>query len=227
MAEPFEIEKDTKENPPSFIDGENNSIKEPFITVSDLRKELLYSSASRAVHIESSTANTSDINDVATVALPSTIYTDSTITTLADSTDATILKGLNMRFNDFIKGRIVRVYAAGVFSQIVNESVTVTLYFAKNGSTQTSHGVIGSNTDAITGLAWYIDWYVLFKTTGTSGSAESKVHGSFYQNFTSSGGASAVTVDTTTLQQLQISAQWSSANAGNTISIRQFFVQIL
>jgi hypothetical protein len=124
-------------------------------------------------------------------------------------------------------GRVIRVMAHGSYKSTGANSLTMR---AKFGSTTigTSSGNPGT---AAADREWKMTYLITCTATGVSGTVEGQ--GSFTAFNNSSGAASefemfntaTVTVNTTTTQVLQLSAEWSVANASNTTTLRQLVIE--
>ena len=127
-------------------------------------------------------------------------------------------------------GRVYRVTARGVFTSHSSPG-TITMR-VKLGTT-----TVGS-TPAFTpiGFASTYGWETQFNitciTTGGSGSVEGQGWAKFQSTATaaqdlSMANSSTVTIDTTSSQTLQLSAQWGSAFVSNNITLRQLVLEAL
>lgn len=146
------------------------------------------------------------------------------------TTETDFAQNYSIPANDCQPGRVFRITAQGVYSipTLTNPGITIKV---KAGSTVL--GTTGSNTlgtSVLTNRQWRVEFQFICLTTGVSGTVEA---GGTFTRFTSAtadalwemSNTAPVTVDTTTAQTLQISAQWSAAAAANTITLRQLIVE--
>lgn len=132
--------------------------------------------------------------------------------------------------NDCQPGRVYRITAQGVWG---DASTAPTLNIrVKLGSTQIgSTGATSVTQTSQTNRTWRVEYAIVCQTTGGSGTVEGQgVFTRFNTNEQTSvlwgmTTTSAVTVNTTTSQTLQMSAQWGTADAANTITARQIIIE--
>jgi len=157
------------------------------------------------------------------------IVNDAAVVSIGVTTNETTLKTQNLRFNQiFIKDRAIRVTMAGVYSNSNgSDTISIKLEMSKNGSTDTTYHTIASTAGAVTNQPWYMQWTMIISAVGTSGTAESFVHATINNVNKDSGSTGTQTLDTTTMQQIKATGTWSAATAGNTLSIRQFIVELI
>lgn len=125
---------------------------------------------------------------------------------------------------DYFKaGNVFRIWAAGVYT---TDDATATVNIAlKVGST--TYQTITTTAIIVTNVPWFIDWKIIINTIGSSGTAESFVHAQTNNVNKDVGSTSTFTIDTTANQVISLTATWVSGSAGDTISIRQFLVELL
>ena len=146
------------------------------------------------------------------------------------TTETNFNQNYSIPANDCQPGRVFRITAQGLWGDTsAAPNLTLRLKF---GTT-----VIGATpTTAVTGVSqtnqsWRLEYQITCITAGSSGTVEGQGMVSMFSaaGATVSGRAMAntgtVTVNTTTAQTLQISAQWGTSNAANTITMRQLIVE--
>lgn len=131
--------------------------------------------------------------------------------------------------DECVPGRVYKVTARGVYSQTA-AAVNMTIRIKFGTTVLATTGAQAMGAVAMTNRQWELTADVICQTTGVTGTVEAagtwKKHTSAILNsFWEMPNTAAITVNTTTTQTLQISAQWSTALAGNTITMRQFNVQ--
>jgi hypothetical protein len=123
-------------------------------------------------------------------------------------------------------GRVIKITAQGIYSSTGSPQLNIRV---KLGSTvlATSQNM---NPGAVSSHSWITYFQIICDTTGVSGTVEGQGVTTIF-----TGGASdsdnemqntgTITVDTTTAQTVQMSSQWTVANAGNTITLRQLIIE--
>lgn len=158
------------------------------------------------------------------VPLSGTVKADYAVTTVANTITETALNSYSIPANSLAANRVIRVTATGVYST-ANATDTVTL--RGRIAATTWHSIV-STAATVTNVQWSASWVIIVATTGAAGTAESQLPWAFVNSVFKSDPATAVkSIDTTLARTLDITAQWSAAAAGNTISIRQFAVEVL
>jgi N-acetylneuraminic acid mutarotase len=130
--------------------------------------------------------------------------------------------------NYCVPGRVIRVTAQGTYGNSSGGQLTLKVKF---GTT-----VIGATPGTATptpgpAREWRMDYQITCDTTGASGTVEGQ--GIFYFFSTSTGStdvemlntAAVPSINTTTTQTLQLSAQFTVSNANNTVTLRQLIVE--
>jgi len=147
--------------------------------------------------------------------------------------------------NEMVAGRVVRVFASGVFSLTVVPSSPVSGLRLVFGSGPTAivapSTVPGTWPNDMTDEHWELNAILVFRSVGASGQVWPSGHylmsisvplyyiyhstynfGAFYDPH-----ASAVTWDTTASQALAVQAYFDTSSASNTITMNQFIVEYL
>ncbi len=122
-------------------------------------------------------------------------------------------------------GRVFRVTASGVYTQ---SSATVTLRFKMGSTVLYAYTTGGGVAYGGTNNSWRGQFEITCDTAGGSGTIEAQGAGFFgtVMPATATTNTSTISMDTTTAQTLQMSAQWSAANS-STITLRQIIVESL
>jgi hypothetical protein len=148
------------------------------------------------------------------------------------TTETNLLSGYTIAANDCVPGRTYRVTAKGIYGT-AGTAPTLNIKL-KLGTTVLATTGATTTKASTTNRQWMLSADVICITTGASGSVEAA--GSFVYTTAANAAASSdvhwemantatVTVDTTTAQALTISAQWGTANASNTITVRQLIIE--
>ena len=156
-----------------------------------------------------------------------TVDTTASETTLLSSTGS--VGGLLLLKNDFTVGKTYRVSGCGVFSNTGTPTLTVKV---KLGSTDVlSTGAITTVTGA-SNREFSFSGLITVKSLGGSGTVNGQ--GIFVETLATGvslnypmTNASAVTVDTTANQTVNVTAQWSASSASNTITLTNFVLEEL
>jgi len=142
--------------------------------------------------------------------------------TIADTTTETTLYEGSVLSNTLSVGKVYRVSVFGAFST-VNASVTLTVRTKLNGVELAS---ITSALGQVTGVAGFTQAYITTRSTGATGAVS--CFSSFQldeKSFIANN--SSVTLDTTSGNSVQITGQWSVANASNTVTADQGLLEAM
>lgn len=134
--------------------------------------------------------------------------------------------------NECKSGKVYRITAAGNYGTVGLTPPTLIIRL-KFGSTNIIATAANATSSGMNGRQWVLNAAVICQTAP---SATATVEGQGWITPSTSAVAAAnwefdstspVTVDTTVAQTVQLSAQFSSANAANTITLRQFIMEEL
>lgn len=149
---------------------------------------------------------------------------DSIVTpiTVADTVvETTVWTGVLVANSLSVK-KVLDVKASGQFST-ANASDTLTVRLKLNGTTLLS---LTSNAGAVTDEPGHMSAYGTVRTIGATGTIAS--HGMLALGVKSThANTSSTVVDTTTSNDLTVTAEWSNALAGNTFTFDQGFLEVL
>lgn len=144
--------------------------------------------------------------------------------------DTNFASNYSIPANDCQPGRVYRITAQGTWGD-TTAAPTLNMK-VKFGSTQVgATGAVSVSQVSQTARTWRLEYAFTCLTTGASGTVEGQgVFTRFHTNeqtsvlwgMTTTG---AVTVNTTTAQTLQVSATFGTANAANTITMRQLIIE--
>jgi hypothetical protein len=115
------------------------------------------------------------------------------------------------------QGSIWKMEANGVFA---HQAVGTTITFRIKIGGQTASWVVTTPASALSGRIWKVDATLYCLTTGVSGTWKISGLGVATVNATDTPAliSATVTKDTTVQQTFEITAQWGTANAANTLS---------
>lgn len=157
------------------------------------------------------------------VPLSGVVKADYTVASVANTTTETSLNSYSIPAATLEVNRALLIKATGVYGT-ANATDTITLRMKVGGATW--HTIV-STPASVTNAQWSVEWLIIVATTGAGGAAESQLPGAFINSvFKSDPNTATESIDTTTSRTLEITAQWSAAASANTISIRQFVVEV-
>lgn len=133
---------------------------------------------------------------------------------------------LTLAANFFSAGQVLYVHATGIYSTIAMTAGTLNIRLKFGSTVIVATGDVTA-TDNLTNEVWTLDVVVTCRTAGGSGTviAESVFRptvGTVVQNGWKMLNTSTVTVDTTATQAVQLTADWGTADPGNTITGTNF-----
>jgi hypothetical protein len=147
-----------------------------------------------------------------------------------------------IRANDISVGKVLRVTAAGRISNIVTAPGNITFQLSLGGINIASSGALNLNVVAKTNVSWFLTWLL---TCRQIGAAANLMHQGFWQsesvigspvnsaggngslNFPVSAPAVGGNFDSTVDNALDLLAQFSVNNAGNSIQLHQFGAELV
>lgn len=150
-------------------------------------------------------------------------------------TETVIIPDLTLAANYLTQGKRLRLTAWGQLSSLTATTPNVTVRLRIGTATlsatyATASGALAFTTTAMTNASWKADIDLVCQTIGTGGTglvlgqvfipgltAVTTVGGEGYCNFMPVTSPAAGTVNTTVANLVSFSAQWSAANAANTI----------
>lgn len=144
-------------------------------------------------------------------------------TTVANTTDETAVYSCTISRGQLTVGKVVRTRVLGRYGT-VNGSDTVTLRFKVGGTEVHS---IASTAASITGQPLQFEFCFTVRSVGATGTLFSFATGQINNVGKDTPDAATTTVDTTGGVAISVTAQWSAANAANTLSIDQAWTEYL
>jgi fibronectin-binding autotransporter adhesin len=147
------------------------------------------------------------------------------------TTETNFTSNYSIPANDCQPGKVYRVTAYGLYgTHSSSPQLNIRLKFGSTTIGQT--GDINRNTSQ-TNETWHVSYTITCITAGASGTIEGQGDvildgaSSNAEQYNGMGNNATVTIDTTAAQTLQLSADWDTANASNTIILRQLIVEAL
>lgn len=155
--------------------------------------------------------------------------------TVANTTTETTLAGtgvgtLTMAANFLTVAKTFKVRAWGVYGS--KASPVGALTFRLKYGTTTLVTLAPTITASLTNRTWEAEFNVTCRTTGATGTVFAHGEIQVFTSTTASGfivnePTATVTIDTTASSKLDITAQWATANASNTITCNLFTAEVL
>lgn len=165
-------------------------------------------------------------------------------TALANSTTETSILNSQAKYTlpgNFMEdiGQTLKVRASGRISNIVTTPGTLTFRMKFGSIIVATSGALALNTTAKTNVTWVLDWELTLRAVGGSTTANAMHTGQWQSESVigspaaGSGGAAAHIIpasapavgtgfDSTVSNVIDLTAQWSVANAGNSIQCHQY-----
>lgn len=138
-------------------------------------------------------------------------------TTAANTVDETTIFTESVSADELYKGSKWHTRLSGFYST-ANSSSTFTANLKIGGTTIQSFTSIAEN---VTNGFWRLEFFFTVRSSGVSGTIISSAEGVFNNTVENEASTTTDTVDTTAVEDITITIQWSSANAGNTLTVTQ------
>lgn len=148
-----------------------------------------------------------------------------TVTAAGSSGNETDLKSFTFFQNEWHVGMCVRVTANGVITD--DGTRTCTLRIGTGLAPTTEWNSMTSTAATVTDAPWHLTWQGIVTTLGASGTLEAQMQGDINRVNKDDPNTATVTLSSTTTITLALTADWSDITAGNSISIRQWLIEIL
>jgi len=160
------------------------------------------------------------------VTLQKTLIASPTVTTVNTTATETNLATIVIPSNEFgLKPNgTFKITAFGVYST-ANGVDTVTVRVGIGNAATTELNSMTSTAASVTNAPWHLIWCGTIASLGSSGTIESHMTASMNNVSKDDPNTATATINTTLTRIFAVTAQWSNALAGNTISIRQFIVE--
>lgn len=171
-------------------------------------------------------------SDISLTPVGTLLYSNTSVpggNTVANTTTPTSFSsGYTVPANGLVTGTVLRVKAYGLYSTaLIAPTIKADLLFG--GAAILTTGVITA-VAGVTNAGWWAEGYLIVDTTGATGTLESQGYGEFATaattglsvNLTNTGTA---TIDTTASNAIAIRITWGTADASNSITLRQLTVE--
>lgn len=157
-----------------------------------------------------------------TVAVSSTPVT---VTASTVSTTETDLASFRFFKNEFHVGMVIRITALGTYTS--DGTRTVTIRLGQGTAPVTEWNSMVSTAASTTNNQWNLTWHGIITAIGSSGTLEAQMVGCINNVLKNDPNSATVAFDTTLDRTIGLTATWSANNISNSITLRQFIVEIL
>lgn len=150
------------------------------------------------------------------------LVTSGTVTTVANTLTETTLASFVIPADALHVGLVIKMTAWGHYSS--NNGPVVTITAAGN---VTAWDSMSNNPAAATVVPWHMTEYGIIRTLGSSGTIQTMLLGEVNNVNKSAIVDTTQTINTTTSLTVAVTAEWDTAAAANTITIRGFIVELI
>ncbi len=163
--------------------------------------------------------------------LSGVLEASATVTAVAGNAGETTLNTYTVPLNSISRndtrtenvGNVFRVHAAGRYT--TDDATATVALKLKVGST--TYHTLTSTGATVTNAPWRVTWTIMISAIGTSGTAESFAEAAINNVNKDSPSTATQAIDTTVAQAISLTATWTSGDAADGISIRQFLIELL
>ncbi len=148
-----------------------------------------------------------------------------TITANGSSGNEKDLKSFKFFPNEWHVGMCVRITATGIIT--CDATRTVVLRIGSGLAATTEWNSMTNVAGALTNAPWNLVWYGVVTTLGASGTLEAQMTGAINNVGKDDANTAAVALATTSSVTVALTADWSANTAGNSVSVRQWVVEVL
>lgn len=147
-------------------------------------------------------------------------------------TDVSPPPQLTLPANYLQKGSVLRVTAAGTFSNTATPTLLLGVYYGGVAGTALAATGATTTTTGATNWPFILEYEGIVRTTGTSGTIMGSGRVYLATSLTAyslipipSTAIATVTIDTTTAKAITLGAQWGTNSASNTLTVTKFLVE--
>lgn len=137
----------------------------------------------------------------------------------------TDMKSFTLFANEWHVGMCIRISAYG--SVLEDASRRVTMRIGSGLAPTTEWNTHGTSGGILTDAPWHFEWRGIVTAIGSSGTLEAQLWGTFNSTVRDDLNTSTVAINTTGPITIALTADWDGTTAGNSITIRQWLVEIL
>jgi len=160
--------------------------------------------------------------------LSGAVASDSTVVTVTAAGSAgaqTDFKSFRFFPNEWHMGMVVRITATGVITD--DGTRTCAIRIGSGLAPTTEWNSMTSTAATVTNAPWHLVWIGIVTTIGSSGTLEAQMIGDINRINKDDPNTAAVALATNTAITVALTADWDGTDAGNSISICQFLIEIL
>ena len=160
--------------------------------------------------------------------LSGVVASDSTVVSVTadgSSGNETDLKSFKFFANEWHVGMVVRITASGVITD--DGTRTCTLRIGSGLAATTEWNSMTSTAATVTNAPWHLTWTGIVTTIGSSGTLEAQMNGKINNVNKDDANTAAVALNTQSSITIALTADWSANTANNSISVRQWLVEVL
>lgn len=149
-----------------------------------------------------------------------------TVTAAGSSGNQTDLKSFRIFKDEWHVGMTIRITATGVITDDGTRTCKLSL---GNGlaASHTEWNSMTSTAATVTNAPWHLTWIGIVTTIGSSGTLEAQMMGDINRVNKDDPNTAAVALATNGTIVIALTADWDGTDAGNSISIRQWIVEVL
>lgn len=163
------------------------------------------------------------------ISLAKCIVSSPTVTTVSTDSNTTVetnLATIVLTSPEIdLVNKVIRITALGTYTSDGTRIVTVRVGSGTAPTTEWNSMV--STAAVTTNIPWNLIWTGIVASIGSSGTLEAQMVGSINNVSKNDANSATVALNTTATLTIALTAQWSAVTAGNSITVRQFIVEIL
>lgn len=147
------------------------------------------------------------------------------VTAAGSSGNETDLKSFRFYGYEFHVGMLIRITAIGVYTS--DGTRVVALRIGNGLAPTTEWNSMTSTAASTTNAPWHLTWYGIVASLGTSGTIEAQMMGKINNVNKDDANSAAVAINTQTGFTIALTADWDGTDANNSISVREWLVEII
>ena len=148
-----------------------------------------------------------------------------TVTADGSSGNETDLKSFTFLKNEWHVGMVIRISASGVITD--DGTRTCALRIGSGLAATSEWNSMASTAATVTNAPWNLTWTGIVTTIGSSGTLEAQMRGKINNINKDDPNSATITINTTGSIVIALTADWSANSAGNSISVRQWVLEVL
>jgi hypothetical protein len=144
-------------------------------------------------------------------------------TTLTNTTDETTVYTTSLAADELITGETITTEMFGRLST-ANASATIT-FRVKIGGTEVM--TLASTAGTVTDEPWHMKSVMTVRSVGGSGTVQGYLEIAIPNKNKAIANTTTVVVDTTTINNITLTAQWDAANVGHILTVSQAYSKVI